>query len=115
MARQRFRSIPGYDADDMESELWEVLFLAVTKYDPNKGASFKTFYDNLVNNRMRDLVRHAFRDVRKANTHCAYLEVEDVRYAVEMMTSEPSAEEEMMALAAVREHRPIRKAGKSRA
>ena len=109
MARQRFRSIPGLDADDMESELWEVLFIAVTKYDPNKGASFKTFYDNLVNNRMRDLVRAAFRDVRKANTHCAYLDTEEVRVVVEGITSEPSAEDVVMALATVREHKPVRR------
>lgn len=103
MARQRFRSIPGFDQDDMESQLWEVLWLACVRYDPNNGANFNSFFNLLVNNRMRDLVRHAFRDVRQANTFCERLDVEEVRQAVESMSNEASAEDSFFAGVTVHE------------
>lgn len=96
MAQGKYRSIPGFDADDMESQLWEVLWHAVVKYDPNNGANFQSFFNLLVSNRMRDLVRHAFAEMRQANLFCERLDVDEVRAVVESMNNAESAESEFL-------------------
>lgn len=103
MARSKFRSIPGFDADDMESQLWEVLWHAVVKYDPNNGANFQSFFNLLVSNRMRDLVRHAFAEMRQSNLFCERLDVDEVRTVVESMRNAESAEESFFAGVTVHE------------
>lgn len=103
MARTRFRSIPGFDQDDMESQLWEVLWIAVQKYDPDNGSNFNSFFNMLVSNRMRDLVRHAFADMRQANIFCERLDVDEVRAAVESVNNSSSAEDVFLARITVTE------------
>lgn len=87
----------------MESQLWEVLWIAVQKYNPDNGSNFNSFFNLLVKNRMRDLVRHAFADMRHANLFCERLDVDEVRAAVESINNQASAEEDFLARLTVTE------------
>ena len=103
MAKAARSDIPGFDQDDYESELLEVLWLACVRYSPNSGANFNTFFNLLANNRRRDLVRAAWRDSRKANNHSEAIDSEDVRSYVESANCDDSSEEYALALMAVGE------------
>lgn len=103
MAKAARSDIPGFDQDDYESELLEVLWLACVRYSPNSGANFNTFFNLLANNRRRDLVRAAWRDSRKANNHSEAIDNDDVRSYIESANSVDSSEEYALALMAVGE------------
>lgn len=57
-ARNSFRQIPYHDQCDMEQEMLIVLWECVRAYDPNKGASFNTFFQQCAKNRITSLIRH---------------------------------------------------------
>lgn len=96
-SRVHFSSIPGFDQDDLEAELQEVLWLACQRYDPNRGATFNTCFWEFVKNRVIDLKKFAFRQKRQANLFTETLASDAVRAVVEEMTLQGSAEEEALA------------------
>lgn len=102
-ARTHFTKIPGYGQDDLESELREVLWHCVQRYDPNEGATFNTFFWQSAKNRFADLVKAAFRKKRQANVHTESLDTEAVRYAIEQRLTSPAAEDYLEAVGAVQE------------
>ena len=103
-AWENSQKLPGVDPEDLEVELWEVLWIACNTYDPNAGAKFNTYFRTLVSRRFADLVKHHFAQKRHSNLYTESLDVEAVRIAVEEMSTSPSAEEEVMARISV-QHR----------
>lgn len=55
--------IAGYDADDLAQEGLIALWKASERYDPSRGASFKTYASICINNRYRDLARKSAKTV----------------------------------------------------
>lgn len=102
-SRAHFRSIPGYDQDELEAELLEVLWTACRKYDPDRGATFNTCFWEFAKRRIIDMKRSAFRLKRVANLNAETLEEIGVQIAVEEATVRPSAEDEALARLAVEE------------
>lgn len=51
---------------DLESEMYEVLYKCVMKYDPDKGATFNTFLWQGVYNRFRTILRTNSADKRSS-------------------------------------------------
>lgn len=101
-ARRNFKAIPGFEQDDMLTEMLEVLWLCILKYDPDKGAKFDTYFYQSMRNRYADLVKHAFRPMRASNIHAFCLDSEDVRTEVERLLS-GNCEDDAMALIEVKE------------
>lgn len=102
-SRIHAREVPGFDKSDLETELQEILWLVCEIYDPNKGATFNTLFWQSANNRLKDLKKSANRQKRAANLYTESLDVSAVRYAVEQMIQNPSAEDEILARVTVSE------------
>lgn len=98
-----FQSIPGMGRDDLENELQEVLWLVCESYDPNKGARFNTYFWQAVKNRVTDLKKSAFRQKRRVHASTTVMSAEALRYVIEDLKSNPSAEEELLARITVTE------------
>lgn len=101
--RLNVNDVPGFDEDDLESELQEVLWLACRHYDPDRGATFNTCFWEFVKRKIIDLKRYAFRAKRVANMNTYALNDDAVRYAIEEATSVESAEEMFLAKLTVEE------------
>lgn len=97
------KEVPGYDHQDLEVELQEILWLVCAVYDPDKGATFNTLFWQSANNRLKDLKKAAFRHKRAANLSTYSLDVEAVRWTVEQMNLHPSSEDEILARVTVSE------------
>lgn len=89
--------------DDLANEIAEVLWAVCLAYDPNKGATFNTVFWQAAGNRLKDLKKAAFRHKRVIHAMTTSLDVDAVRYAVEELMMEDSAEDMAMAFADVRE------------
>lgn len=101
-ARKNFTAIPGFEQDDMLTEMLEVLWLCVGKYNPDKGAKFDTYFWQAMRNRYANLVKHAFRPMRASNVHCYTLEQPEVLAQVERIMA-GNAEDDAMARIEVHE------------
>lgn len=95
-AAKNFRTIPGFEKQDLEAELLEVLWLACMKYDPDNGACFNTFFWTCANRRFLDLHKAASRQRRVGDYKRVWLEADSVREAIAEFC-ESSAEEEALA------------------
>lgn len=102
-ARKHFTSLPGSEAQDLEAELLEVLWLCCQSYDPNHGAIFNTYFWTAAENRFKDLHKAASRQKRSGDYERVWLEAESVRQTLSEMHLEESAEEEVLARFKVRE------------
>lgn len=89
-ARNCYYGLPGFDVEDVEQEMLIVLWRCVRNYDPNKGASFNSFFQQCAKFRVRDLLRQANTKGRKAEI--VYLNEEDLQFAIEAYLSVDSAE-----------------------
>lgn len=102
-SRIRAKEVPGMGEDDLFNEIAEILWRVCLAYDPNRGATFNTVFWQAAGNRLVDLKKAAFRQCRVIHASTTSLDVEAVRWAVEDLTMEDSAEDVLMAISAVRE------------
>lgn len=100
-ARNSFRQIPGYTVEDVEQELLVVLYECVIHYDPNRGASFNTYFQGSAKNRIISLIRHFNTKSRKAIV--TSLDVDAVAAAVDAHVSVTSAEDRAMRIMELQE------------
>lgn len=100
-ARNSTYQLPGFDLDDIESELLVVLWRCVLNYDPNKGASFNTLFQGSARNRIIGLIRKAETIKRKAIW--INLDDEAVRAAVDERLQVGSAEDSALAMIEIKE------------
>ena len=56
--------INGYDTDDLVQEGLIALWIASGRYDPSRGASFRTYASVCINNRYQDLARKSSKRVK---------------------------------------------------
>lgn len=54
-----WRFIPGFEQQDLEAELLEVLWKCTLTYHPDNGANFNTFFWRSAKNRAISIERHA--------------------------------------------------------
>lgn len=87
-ARNSFYKLPGYDVSDVEQELRVVLWDCVQTYNPDKGATFNTYFQQCAHNKIASLIRFAQAKTRVANTMTITLEDDAVRYVVENQTAQ---------------------------
>ena len=71
-ARGTYGTIPGFQCEDMEAEILEVLWLCVKNYDPNKGARFSTFFWTAAKHKLTHLYR--LKDAKKRNAEVVYID-----------------------------------------
>lgn len=90
-ARNSWRQIPFHEQEDVEQELLVVLYDCVIHYDPNRGASFNTFFQRSAKNKVISLIRHYSTKGRKGVA--VSLEEESVAAAVDQFLATHSAEE----------------------
>jgi DNA-directed RNA polymerase specialized sigma24 family protein len=110
-ARRNFHTIPGFEQQDLEAEILEVLWLACLKYDPDNGACFSTFFWTCAQRRFLDLNKAAGRKMRQGDYHRVWLDTDALSEVIDEflsaassgVTEEPSAEDEALALIEVRE------------
>lgn len=102
-ARKRFNHLPGMEAQDLEAELLEVLWLVCTSYDPDNGATFNTFFWTAAENRFKDLHKAASRQKRVGDYERVWLEAESVRQVLSETHLTPTVEDEVLAKINVRE------------
>lgn len=110
-ARKNFVALPGYEKQDLESEVLEVLWLACGSYDPNRGSAFNNYFWKLTVNRFRDLRKHATRKMRvgdflnvSLDTYVVVLDDEEMLSSeIAQILSDPSAEDEALARFTARE------------
>lgn len=90
-ARNSFNQVPYHDLEDMVQELTIVLWECVRTYNPDRGASFNTFFQQSAKNRVISLIRHYQTKGRAGST--VSLDVEAVSWAVDEFLSDASAED----------------------
>jgi hypothetical protein len=91
-ARNAVHSIPGWEIEDIEAELFIVLARCVRDYDPNMGASFNTLVQGSWQRKIMDIRRKATTKGRTATL--VYLDAEDVQVSIErFLTDNCSAEQ----------------------
>jgi RNA polymerase sigma factor (sigma-70 family) len=91
-ARNSYFKIPSYSADDMEQELLVVLWESVEMYDPDRGATFNTFFWMRARQKIGMLDRH-WNGMKMRKATLVSLEVEAVAAAVEDAVEHMSAED----------------------
>lgn len=91
-ARNSYRQVPGMALEDMEQELLIKLAECVIHYDPNRGASFNTYVQQSMKNRIITLIRHASTKSRKATV--VSLDEDAVRAVAERYMRAGDPEEE---------------------
>lgn len=89
-ARNSYRQIPDHEVEDVIQELTVVLWECAVKYDPNRGATFNTYFQQSAKNRIISLMRRSRTKGRTGST--VSLDVEAVAWAVDEYLSDPSAE-----------------------
>lgn len=93
-----FREIAGYEQNDLENDLLEVLWLACRHYDPDHGATFNTFFWELVKRRFLDMLKKERRLKRGGGMiEMVSLDEDAIRAVAAEIRSDPSAEEEALA------------------
>lgn len=101
-ARNSYYLVPGGTVEDMEQELLEVLFFCVFDYDPGKGASFNTFFQQSARNRISSIKRFHNTQMRKAEV--VSLDDDDVMRAIEQVFLDESPESIVIRRMAVTEY-----------
>lgn len=107
-ARNSVFRLPGFAIEDVEQELLFVLWQCVQKYDPNKGASFNTLFQGSAKNKIISLIRAA--DTQKRKSVWVNLDDDAVRFEVERLLHQGSAEDSVLALLEIEERLAKRKA-----
>lgn len=102
-SKAELRLIPGYDQSDWENDLLEVLWRACCSYDPDKGATFNTYFWQMANNHQISLHRKAASQKRVGDYDRISLDVEAVREVISELRSDPSAEDEYLARLTIQE------------
>lgn len=90
-AEKVFKFIPGYEQQDLEGELLEVLWKCTMRYDPNNGGNFNTFFWRCAKNRTYSIER-----MSKALRRCAewvQLDPDAFKLVCDRAIQEASAEE----------------------
>lgn len=82
-ARNSYYKMPSFDQEDVEQELMVVLYECVMKYDPDKGATFNTYFQQSARNKVISLIRYFEAKTRVANQGVLDLDDDAVRFAVE--------------------------------
>lgn len=100
-ARNSYRQIPDHEQTDVEQELLVVLWECVVHYDPQKGASFNTYFQQSAKHKVISLIRHYQTKSRTAVV--VSLSDEAVEAAVGEMLSVTSAEELALMRMTIRE------------
>jgi RNA polymerase sigma factor (sigma-70 family) len=101
-AWKSYRQMQGYSVEDVEQELLVVLYECVMRYNPDRGAKFNTYFQQSCRNRVITLIRYYAAKRRTATF--ASLSEEAVAYAVDMMLTEPSAEDRVMNILDLQEY-----------
>lgn len=82
-ARNSYYKMPSFDREDVEQELLVVLYECVVNYDPDKGATFNTYFQQSARNKVISLIRYFEAKTRVANAQTMDLDDDAVRFAVE--------------------------------
>jgi DNA-directed RNA polymerase specialized sigma subunit len=98
-ARDKFILLPGYGKEDLEQEIAACLFKAVQTYDPSKGIKFESWWRVIRDRRFLDLLKRARVPSRQTEHFWYELDADAVR----TVFAQASAEDEALALIAVRE------------
>lgn len=107
VSQRNFRTLPGFDQQDLESEMLEVLWQCCNLYDPDNGACFNTFFWTCWNRKFLDLHKHASRKMRVGDYDRVWLDDEATRGVIENFL-DASAEDEALARIHVQELARIR-------
>lgn len=99
-ARKVWRFIPGYEQQDVEGELLEVLWKCTEKYNPDNGANFNTFFWRSAKNRTISIERHA--KAMKRFAEWVQLDPDVFAFVVDQVIEDFSAEEYAIANLTVR-------------
>lgn len=86
-----WRFIPGYEQQDLEAELLEVLWKCTLAYHPDNGANFNTFFWRSAKNRTISIERHAKAQRRFAEW--VHLDPDEFGLVCDRAISDYSAEE----------------------
>jgi len=99
-ARNARSALPQMDQEDIEQELYIILWKCVEGYDPEKGASFNTLFQGSAKNKVISLIRHYRTGMRQPKHGLIHMDNEDVAAAVAaLLPSEASAEDWYIAVA----------------
>lgn len=90
-AEKVWRFIPGFERQDLEGELLEVLWKCTLHYHPDNGANFNTFFWRCAKNRTTSIERQA--KAVKRNVEWVRLEYEEFVTVCDSILREFSAEE----------------------
>lgn len=90
-AKNSHFKFPGYDVDDMYQELLVVLWESVTLYDPNKGATFNTFFWMRARQKIGMLDRK-YNEMKCRKATVVSMDEESVATFIEELGAEDSAE-----------------------
>lgn len=94
-ARNSYYLCPGWNPEDMEQEILEVLWKTSLSYDPSRGVKFNTLFQRNAVNRIISLKRHYSTQSRKAEL--VSLDIDAVRGAVEEFLTTVDAETRALA------------------
>ena len=90
-AGKMWRFIPGYEQQDLENDLLEVLWRCTLHYHPDNGANFNTFFWRSAKNRTISIERHA--KALRRFAEWVQLDPEAFSLVVDQVISDFSAEE----------------------
>lgn len=100
-ARSTYQTIPGYQCEDMEADILEVLWLCVKSYDPDNGARFSTFFWTAAKHKLTDLYR--FYGAKKRKAEIIYLDGDALAHIMDTFQEDFSAEDWAVALVSVQQ------------
>lgn len=99
-ARKTYYFIPGFEQQDLEAEMLEVLWKCVESYDPNRGAGFNTLFWRSARRRLISIKRHYA--AKKRAAEWVMLDEEAFVSVCDEAISDFSAEEWALAIQTVR-------------
>jgi DNA-directed RNA polymerase specialized sigma24 family protein len=102
-SEKSFRFLPGYERQDLEADMLEVLWLCVQSYDPDKGARFSTLFWTAAKRRLIS-IRRRF-GAQKRSAEWVILNGDELAAAIDSVISEFSAEDYAVAFLSLRELR----------
>lgn len=98
-----WRYLPGYERQDLEADMLEVLWTCVQSYDPDRGARFSTFFWTAAKRRLISIRRHY--GAQKRSAEWVHLDGDALAEMVDEIVTEASAEDYALAFAAIEERR----------
>jgi DNA-directed RNA polymerase specialized sigma24 family protein len=102
-SKKTFRYIPGFEQQDLEAEMLEVLWKCVNAYDPNQGAGFNTLFWRSAHRRLISIRRYYA--AKKRAAEWVLLDEEEFVAVCDSVIHDYSAEEWVMAFEEVRTFR----------